>query len=91
MMGHHSVRQTEEYAITEQESVGIEMQQLKERLSKKDNKEKNENPMHLLLKLQLEVAELSQQQIRNENELPQEELRAITRRLDSIKEMLLTQ
>lgn len=65
MMGHHSVRQTEEYAITEQESVGIEMRQLKERLSRNDNNQKNENPMHLLLKLRQEVAELSQQQMRN--------------------------
>ncbi|REC60326.1 site-specific integrase [Chryseobacterium pennae] len=90
MMGHHSVKQTEEYAITEQESIGIEMKQLKERLSKNDNNDKNENPMHLLLKLQHEVAVLSQQQVRNDNELPQEELRTITRRLDSIKEILLT-
>ncbi|UIR57791.1 site-specific integrase [Sphingobacterium sp. SRCM116780] len=91
MMGHHSVKQTEEYAITEQESIGIEMQQLKDKLAKNNNNQNNENPMHLLLKLEHEVAELRQQQMQNENELPQEELRAITKRLDSIKEMLLTQ
>lgn len=34
MMGHYSVKQTEEYAITEQESISTEMQQLKDRLSK---------------------------------------------------------
>lgn len=32
MLGHHSIRQTEEYAITEQITVGKEMNLLKERL-----------------------------------------------------------
>jgi len=39
MMGHYSVKQTEEYAITEQESISLEMLQLKERLSKINNNE----------------------------------------------------
>ncbi|KPH13305.1 site-specific integrase [Chryseobacterium sp. ERMR1:04] len=32
MLGHHSIKQTEEYAITEQESINKEMTQLRERL-----------------------------------------------------------
>ena len=32
MLGHHSVQQTEVYAITEQQAVGREMQKLKKRL-----------------------------------------------------------
>ncbi|MDQ1803048.1 site-specific integrase [Chryseobacterium sp. CKR4-1] len=33
MLGHHSVKQTEDYAITEQETISREMIELKERLS----------------------------------------------------------
>jgi len=36
LLGHHSVRQTEEYAITEQESISREMIELKERLIPKE-------------------------------------------------------
>ncbi|MFZ4263717.1 site-specific integrase [Sphingobacterium sp. HJSM2_6] len=49
MLGHQSVRQTEEYAITEQEAISEEMKQLKEKLKNKqfmqwDNNSKlNEN------------------------------------------------
>lgn len=41
LLGHYSVKQTEEYAITEQETVGIEMNQLRKKLneSKNTNKE----------------------------------------------------
>lgn len=88
-MGHYSVKQTEEYAITEQESVSLEMQQLKEKLNKIDNSQSNESPMQLLLKLQQEVTYLSQKNIPNGNINPQEQLREITRRLDSLREMFL--
>lgn len=36
LLGHHSVKQTEEYAITEQESISREMTELKEKLISKD-------------------------------------------------------
>ena len=35
LLGHQSVKQTEEYAITEQQSVGREMKQLQQRLHQK--------------------------------------------------------
>lgn len=38
MLGHQSVSQTEEYAITEQISIGREMKGLKQRLEEKENK-----------------------------------------------------
>ena len=44
MMGHYSVKQTEEYAITEQESISTEMQQLKDRLSKLNNSFSSKTP-----------------------------------------------
>ncbi|MCL1666542.1 site-specific integrase [Elizabethkingia ursingii] len=89
MMGHYSVKQTEEYAITEQESISVEMQQLKERLNKMNNGQNVEDPLLLLLKLQGEISELNKKSIRNENVISQDQILAITRRLDSIKEMLL--
>lgn len=88
MMGHQSVKQTEEYAITEQESIGVEMKQLKEKLSKKDTENKNADPMHLLLKLQQEVIELSHQKKEDEKSLAKEKLQALTSQLDSIKKMI---
>ncbi|OOG64707.1 site-specific integrase [Flavobacterium sp. A45] len=38
MLGHQSISQTEQYAITEQVSIGREMQGLKQRLADKENK-----------------------------------------------------
>jgi len=43
MLGHQSVKQTEEYAITEQKSIGKEMKQLRERLSSKKPEGNNES------------------------------------------------
>ncbi|MFD2968853.1 site-specific integrase [Sphingobacterium bambusae] len=37
MLGHQSVKQTEEYALTEQEAISKEMQTLRRKLSKKEN------------------------------------------------------
>ncbi len=88
MMGHQSVKQTEEYAITEQESIGIEMKQLKEKLSKNNTNDKNENPMQLLFKLQQEVAELNEKSIKLNSKVEQENLIEITKMLDIIREML---
>lgn len=55
MLGHHSVQQTEEYAITEQQSVGREMKQLQQRLSSKKTEDSNES---VIAKMQQEINEL---------------------------------
>lgn len=55
MLGHHSVQQTEEYAMTEQQSVGREMKQLQERLSEKKPQEDNES---VIVKMQQQINEL---------------------------------
>ncbi len=89
LMGHHSVKQTEEYAITEQESIGAEMNQLKEKLSKKEINDKNENPIDLLLKIQQEVTELSNQSKQDGQALAQEKLKVLVSQLDSIKKILV--
>lgn len=55
MLGHQSVKQTEEYAITEQKSIGREMKQLQERLNNKKPEENNES---VIAKMQQEINEL---------------------------------
>lgn len=90
MMGHYSVKQTEEYAITEQESISLEMQQLREKLSKPKVKEKTQNPMELLLKLQDEVNSIGNSHSTIKDSDPNEnELKVIMKKLDLIKDMLM--
>lgn len=55
MLGHQSVKQTEEYATTEQQSIGREMKELQERLSdKKPEMDKDS----VISKMQREINEL---------------------------------
>lgn len=89
MMGHYSVKQTEEYAITEQESISKEMSQLKEKLSKNDKSSLEINPMDLLLKIQEEIQELSAMGNRRTEAPQSSHLSEITKQLDSIKKMIL--
>ncbi|MBS1780971.1 MAG: site-specific integrase [Bacteroidetes bacterium] len=60
MLGHHSVKQTEEYALTEEQAIGREMQELKNRLNKKEIN----NPdlsSDTILRLEAEIQELKKQ------------------------------
>ncbi|MFD2602607.1 site-specific integrase [Flavobacterium suzhouense] len=57
MLGHHSIQQTEEYAVTEQQAVGREMQRLRQRLAAPVM---DENAVKLA-KLEAELMELRQQ------------------------------
>ena len=60
LLGHQSVKQTEEYAITEQQSVGREMKQLQLRLNQKS--ELPDAPMAAdVLKMQEEIIWLKKQ------------------------------
>lgn len=60
LLGHQSVKQTEEYAITEQQSVGREMKQLQLRLNQKT--EFPDDPMTAnVLKMQEEINSLRKQ------------------------------
>ena len=59
LLGHQSVKQTEEYAITEQRSVGREMKQLHQRMSIKETP--SEQPASdALTKMQQEIQELKE-------------------------------
>lgn len=57
MLGHHSIQQTEEYAVTEQQAIGREMQRLRRRL---DTPILDENALKLA-KLEAELMELRKQ------------------------------
>ena len=57
MLGHQSVKQTEEYAMTEQVSIGREMKQLQHRLTNREV-EKEQPPLDVISKMQREIQEL---------------------------------
>jgi len=59
LLGHQSVKQTEEYAITEQQSVGREMKQLQLRLSSKETTPEPSSP-DIISKMQQEIQELKE-------------------------------
>jgi len=68
LLGHHSVKQTEEYAITEQEAIGREMQELKKRLDKKEPSTV-EISKDVLLRLENEIKELKKQLMIKDSQL----------------------
>jgi len=57
MLGHQSVKQTEEYAITEQQSIGREMQGLRQRLISKEN-QGSEISMETILRMEQELNQM---------------------------------
>lgn len=60
ILGHQSVKQTEEYTITEQVSIGREMKELQERLHE-NNAGKNDTPADDIFKMQEEIISLRKQ------------------------------
>ncbi|HAK27852.1 MAG TPA: recombinase, partial [Sphingobacterium sp.] len=54
MLGHRSIKQTEEYAMTEQRTIGREMSELKNKLASQ-HKDKAEDDLALLNRLSKEV------------------------------------
>ncbi|MEZ7497906.1 site-specific integrase [Flavobacterium sp. Arc3] len=57
MLGHQSVQQTEEYAITEQQTVGRQMIELRNKLNKKVSFDADDN-LSILEKLEKEILDL---------------------------------
>ena len=60
MLGHQSVKQTEEYALTEQVSIGREMKQLQYRLNNRDAETERQPPIDVISKMQQEIQELKE-------------------------------
>jgi len=67
MLGHSSVKQTEDYAITEQESVGHEMTKLAERLSVSDAINESSSISDRIQKLENELFNLMDKNINLSN------------------------
>ncbi|WP_398456042.1 site-specific integrase [Sphingobacterium thalpophilum] len=86
MMGHHSVKQTEEYAITEQEAVSVEMQQLKEKLI--HNKEEQNDPIVLFLRLQNEIFKLSGKKTTYGTGIPENTKNILMLELENLRKLL---
>lgn len=57
MLGHQSVKQTEEYAITEQQSIGIKMRELKRKLIEKETPVP-EVSIEMILRMETELNEM---------------------------------
>ena len=70
LLGHQSVKQTEEYAITEQQSVSREMKQLRERLDKKPDLPDDPMAAHVL-QMQEEIASLKKQLVEVNDKKPE--------------------
>lgn len=58
MLGHYSVKQTEEYAITEQEAIGKEMKELELRLKNGSSNDQREAPRKMMEELESELYSL---------------------------------
>lgn len=61
MLGHQSVKQTEEYAITEQQSIGREMKQLRERLHAPKPEQPTDPDKSRLAEMEEEIMSLKKQ------------------------------
>jgi site-specific recombinase XerD len=65
MLGHHSVKQTEEYAITEQEAIGQEMKVLTSKLIKRKDEVNEDDLKTILLEFKREFDEYRESQKNN--------------------------
>jgi guanylate kinase len=59
MLGHQSVKQTEEYAITEQQIIGRQMKELRNRLLKKESND-TETSLAALERFENEIRQMRQ-------------------------------
>lgn len=80
MLGHHSVKQTEEYALTEQESISFEMNQLKEKL--------NANPQDKLSKIEFELQQIRENYFQSDENENSEKLNLLELELNKFKILL---
>lgn len=87
MIGLHSLKQTEEYAITEQEAISLEMRELIKKLTQSTSDEIN--PEKLLYQLKAEIEALSIKRINQDLHISNDTLNELMARLDTIKQLLV--
>ncbi|MDH6210375.1 thymidylate synthase [Chryseobacterium sp. BIGb0186] len=88
MMGHQSVKQTEEYAITEQESIGKEMSQLKEMLKKTTQDKTNSNNLEYLESLEKQIQKIYKKKVRVAKKNSDEKIDKISKELMLLRKLL---
>ncbi len=88
MLGHASISQTEEYAITEEVSIGLEMKQLSEKLKTKDYPK--ESLTDMLKHMKKEIAVLEKCILTPGKKLASiEELNSIEARMTHLRELII--
>lgn len=87
MMGHHSVKQTEEYAITEQEAISLEMRELTKKLNKRTIS--GREPEVLLSQLKDEIEALSIEKKNTGSVVPKNVFEELMAKLNHLKELLI--
>ncbi|ATL75934.1 recombinase [Chryseobacterium piperi] len=85
MLGHHSVTQTEDYAITEQETISKEMIGLGERLFASDKLESSNDFSRILLRFENELRDLKQMQHSRSSQSFEEKIVQVEEILNQLK------
>jgi site-specific recombinase XerD len=88
MLGHSTIKQTEHYTTTEEESISREMMRLTKRLSIESAKEGTGNIDLLLQKFEEELNELKNSRLSVENDGFESKLVVLKGQLNTLKEML---
>lgn len=83
MLGHSSVKQTEEYAITEQQSISKEMIALQHKLKREEGSKVEIEPMAMLSKLEEEIHALKKEH--HDHLLPADRLEHIMKETEKLK------
>lgn len=85
LLGHHSVKQTEEYAITEHESISKEMTGLRERLSSSDEGKNREDLKTLLEKFGNDLEDLKVNRLATSPKIYEQMLFEFEERFNALK------
>ena len=87
MLGHQSVKQTEEYAITEQESISNEMLKLKDKLQQSVAGEELDT-FEYLKNLEKKIEKLTKKKKNNKKNIALKKLNKISRELKFVEKIL---
>ncbi len=87
MLGHQSIKQTEEYALTEQLTISKEMDILETKISS-ESELNNSDPIAILKKIEKDITQLTRSTNNKENSVLLSQLQKYQKEIDSLKEKL---
>ena len=87
MLGHQSIKQTEEYALTEQATISREMDILDNKISS-ESELNNSDPIAILKKIENDINQLTLTTKNKENSILLSQLQKYQKEIDSLKEKL---